>query len=754
MGFLRDIEDMPNQLEYSKVFFDRWYRPEKATVIVVGDVDPAATMQLVEKHFGVWERGSYDVAVPVEPPPTGPKQQHVKWDAPTQAYFTLAFRAPAFKGGDKEMPSVDLVGEVWFSQTSDVYQKLVVKERLVDQLFYFAPDHKDPYLIHIGARLTKPEHAKAVTDAITDTLVRARTERVGAQKLADIKSALKYGFAAGLDNSQAIGAMLAQVVHFERDPETVNRQYRAYDAVTPDDLVATANRYLVDQGRVAVTLSNGEALPGSEMGSIDARVAALKAGAAPAFAVHEMKGDAALVSVNLLFATGAAADPAGKKGLAQLTAAMISDGGSQARTYRELTEARYPMAAGFGAQVDKEMLRFGGVVHRDNLQKWGELALEQLLTPGFRDDDFQRVKLQLINGIRTNLRGNNDEELAKEVLYQEIYGPAHPYGTLNMGDVSDLEKLTLDDVRAFHAQQLTQAKLTLGVAGGYGDAWLADFKRALTKLPAGAKQPLALPKPPAIKGREAVIVQKETPSVALSFGFPLEVKRGDQDWAALWLVRSWLGEHRQGGHLYNRIRETRGMNYGDYAYTEYFPRGMFQFFPDANLGRQQQIFQVWVRPLRDNNDAVFATRVALHELDKLVREGMTAETFAKQREYLDKFVSQMAKTQFQQLGYALDSKYYGTPAFTDYVRGELKKLTLADVNAAIRKHLQVENVKFVYVSKNAADLAQRLTTDAVSPIKYPAPKPELADEDAMLEKLPLGFAKAKVKTVPVEQVFE
>ena len=60
MGFIKDIEDMPNQFEYSKIFFDRWYRPENTTVIVAGDVTPAQVLPLVEKYWGGWKRGSYD----------------------------------------------------------------------------------------------------------------------------------------------------------------------------------------------------------------------------------------------------------------------------------------------------------------------------------------------------------------------------------------------------------------------------------------------------------------------------------------------------------------------------------------------------------------------------------------------------------------------------------------------------------------------------------------------------------------------
>ena len=64
------------------------------------------------------------------------------------------------------------------------------------------------------------------------------------------------------------------------------------------------------------------------------------------------------------------------------------------------------------------------------------------------------------------------------------------------------------------------------------------------------------------------------------------------------VCRVWLGEHRASqGRLFQRLREVRGLNYGNYAYIEAFPQGMYQFFPDPNLGRRAQIFEVWIRPV-------------------------------------------------------------------------------------------------------------------------------------------------------------
>jgi zinc protease len=197
------------------------------------------------------------------------------------------------------------------------------------------------------------------------------------------------------------------------------------------------------------------------------------------------------------------------------------------------------------------------------------------------------------------------------------------------------------------------------------------------------------------------------------------------------------------------------MNYGDYAYIEYFPRGMFLTQPDTNLGRQQQIFQVWLRPLRDNNDAHFATRTAMFELQKLIDEGISESDFETTRAYLSKYVSLLMDGQSRQLGYALDGQYYENGNFADYVRDGLNKLTLADVNRVIRENLQTDDIQFVFVTRDAADLQRRLVSEQASPMTYEADKAqELLDEDAVISTMPLEFADDKVSVVSAEEVFQ
>ena len=464
-----------------------------------------------------------------------------------------------------------------------------------------------------------------------------------------------------------------------------------------------------------------------------------------------------LVTFRILFMTGSASDPRGKEGVASLVAAMLAEGGSRAKPYSEITAAMYPMATSFQWQVDKEMTVFSGSTHTDNLNQYYSLIREMLLDPGFREDDFKRLKEDAINYLKTSLRGGNDEELGKEVLYTMIYPGTHPYGHQNMGAISALEKMTIKDVRDFYQNNFTKANLVIGLAGGYPEKFPRQVDSDFAKLPTGAiDQFQAKLSPPKLApGTEIEIVQRETRSTAISLGFPINVTRAHKDWPALAVVASYFGQHRSStSYLYQRLREARGLNYGDYAYVEYFPRGMFNFVPDANLGRQQQIFQIWIRPVEPQNGH-FVLRAALYEYDKLVREGMSPEAFESTRQFLSKYINVLVATQDAQLGYALDSRYYHTADFPTYMREQLAKLTLEDVNRAIKLYLKSDAMRIAVVTKDAEGLRDAILGNKPSPMAYNSPKPkEITDEDKIIEAYKLVVKPAGVTIVPVEKVFQ
>ncbi|HEX5134001.1 MAG TPA: insulinase family protein, partial [Thermoanaerobaculia bacterium] len=635
MGFLKDIEDMPNQFEYSRTFFDRWYRPEYTTVIVAGDVDPQRTIALVEKYWGDWKRGNYKVDIPKEPEPKAAVYAHVPWTTTTLPWVTVAFHGPAFSESGKDFAALDMLMDLYFGETSDTYKRLVEQEQKVDGLFTDNPGNADPSLTGVYARVKKMDDALSVRDDLLKTFAQARSVAVDAKRLADAKSNARYGLVRSLDNTERIAGTLARFVRYRRSYDTLNNLFRVYQSLTPDDLTAAARRYFTDNRLVVTTLSK-DPMPAAVQ-TLPALATVAPATAAAAFDLPVVLQKTVLPQVNfkLLFTVGSADDPAGKEGLATLAAAMIAEAGSKGMRIDEINKALYPMAGSFRDQVDKEMTTFTGSIHRDNWKAFLDVVLPQLLEPGLREEDFRRLKDAQMNALKEDLRSNNEEELGKERLQTNVFAGT-PYGHPVVGTVAGIEAITLDDVRAFIASAYSRANLTLGAAGNIPDEMLARLKEEASKLPEGKKSPAREVAARTPSGIEVEIIEKDTRATAISFGHPIAVTRSHPDFPALSVARAWLGEHRSSvSHLYNRIRETRGMNYGDYAYIEAFPRGMFQFFPDANVARRGQIFEIWIRPVVPEN-AHMSLRIAVNELDNLIDNGLSEEDFQAARQYLMK----------------------------------------------------------------------------------------------------------------------
>ena len=459
------------------------------------------------------------------------------------------------------------------------------------------------------------------------------------------------------------------------------------------------------------------------------------------------------VSFRIVFEAGSQHDPTGKEGLASLTATMLSEGGTTQNTYDQILQKLYPMAAGYGVSVDKEMAVFTGRVHKDHLNVYIDLLTQAIVHPTFAAEDFERNKTDVLNYLDRTLRYSNDEAFAKQMLYDAIFAGT-PYGHPDAGLPASVRGITLNDVKEFYRTHYTSANVVIGIGGGFDAALVERLKSALGSLPTQGPAAVAKSAPKMPDGIDVVLVDKETQSTAISIGFPINLLRGDRDFYALWIANSWLGEHRNSSsHLYQVIRETRGLNYGDYSYIEYYPNGWRSQFPAPNHARRQQFFEIWIRPVQ-NDAAHFALRAAIRELQSLIDNGMTQEGFDLTKKFLKKYVRHYAPTTDTRLGYKLDDAFYGIPDHLATAEKILGELTLADVNAAVRKHLQTSDMKIAMITKDARAMKQALASNAPSPMTYDNPKSaEIMEEDKTIAVYPLKIDAAKVVVVPVDSTF-
>ena len=257
MGYFDDIVDMPNQYEYSKLFFDRYYRPEYNTVLVVGDVTPERVNALAEKYFGAWKRGSYVSVVPVEPEQTGARYVHLQ-DGSIPAYFSMSYKGPAFSDSEIDMPALDVLSSIVFSNTSDLYKKLVIEEQIVRSISGGAGDSRDPGLFTIYVSMVEKEDMPYVLSEIEKAIARVKTEDVNAALLERTKSNLKYSFAMGIDTPGAIAQSLSHYIQLTGDPESINRLYAQYDKVSATDIKMVANKYFNADHLTIATISDDE----------------------------------------------------------------------------------------------------------------------------------------------------------------------------------------------------------------------------------------------------------------------------------------------------------------------------------------------------------------------------------------------------------------------------------------------------------------------------------------------------------------
>ena len=258
MGFLPDIKDMPNQYNYSLKFYDRFYRPEYCTVMVVGDVNHEQVMDLSRKYFGDWERGNYVPDIPQEPEQKAEKRAHITYPGETNLLH-MAYKGPAFSDSENDKQAIDILLELGFSQKSAIFKKLVQEEQKVRFIQPDADDTRDPYLVGILAQAYKTEDLAYVEDEVEKVLDGFKTNPVDEKELAALKSRAKYSMAATFSTPFNVGNTLANYIWLTGDPNSINRSFDLFGKITPDDIMRVAKKYFAKERRTVTTLSAEEA---------------------------------------------------------------------------------------------------------------------------------------------------------------------------------------------------------------------------------------------------------------------------------------------------------------------------------------------------------------------------------------------------------------------------------------------------------------------------------------------------------------
>ena len=470
-----------------------------------------------------------------------------------------------------------------------------------------------------------------------------------------------------------------------------------------------------------------------------------------------------MVTVALRFSSGAVDDPNGQAGITSLAARVMSEGGTESLDARSLLVALFPMATSIDARVDKELTTFSATVHRENLEKLLPILLDVVAHPRWDPREFTRLRDAAVIDVEKRLRQGDDENLGKEALGELIYR-GHPYGRLTGGHVADLKTLTLEDVKAHAAKVFTADRLTVGIAGGYPQGLPERVTAALAGLPKAGPEHAAIAQQQP-HGPRYLLIEKQGEATAISCGFPWQLSHKDPDWAALSVARSAFGEHRQfNGRLMQRLREQRGLNYGDYAYIEHFQQqGGNAATAQLGRARHQQELTVWLRPVQNEN-RLFALRAALHELSRsLEADPFTEDEVQQTKGFLDGYLLLFDQTDARKLGYALDGDFLREPDFLQKWRAAVREVSAAGVNAAWKKWVKPDALECVLLGPGMDEVKRALLSDAETPMRYqkdaqgnvPEKPAALLEADRAVNRTSFGArGDPDVVIVPVDKMFE
>jgi zinc protease len=256
MGFLKDIEAMPQQYDYSLLFFKRWYRPDNAALVVAGDVVPGDVIALARRYYGPWTPGVAPLTTPVEPPQDAERVAHMDWAAPTLPLLVTAFHAPAFDPDAIGVRALDVLAQAYFAPTSPLYKDLVLDRQLVDYVAAGAEDHRDPTLFLVLARVKEAKDLPEVRAAIEQALAAAASTPLPEARLAAVRSRMRYGFLSGLLTPDSVAVTVCNSFQLTGGTDAIDRSFATLDAVTAEDVRAAAARTFPASNRTVVTLAH------------------------------------------------------------------------------------------------------------------------------------------------------------------------------------------------------------------------------------------------------------------------------------------------------------------------------------------------------------------------------------------------------------------------------------------------------------------------------------------------------------------
>lgn len=621
IGWRSDVEGVP--MDRLREFYNTYYWPNNATVILVGDFEPERALSYFQKYYGKIPTSPKPIpeVYTVEPPQEGERRLEINRAGDLPRVW-IGYHVPQAAHKDNYPLAVlrHILGST-YERSSRLYKRLI-DTSIAAETFARHDDLRDPALMIIGATLNPGVEIEKAETAIFEELERLNKEPVTDEELRRAKAANRKGTILSKADPSSLAFMLGEA-ESKADWHWLMEYDDLFDAVTAADIMAVARKYFVKQNRTVGHFIPKQQGPGEtppdEAVDMGQRVsgAVSEDGATPAAEPEETGSDEFSVReflsnrppyVKIKTSREKSKTPTFESRVAKhvlpngMTVMLLRNPGTESvgisgnfRAGKYFTYQQSPnipdfmadllpkgsknfskvqiaeilesmgIPAGLEFSVDNYRMSFGTHVVSEDLPRYLELLSDLLRNPLFLADELAKTKVEWRARYTEAL--NNTRMMAWNSLRRAIYKPGHPFFERTYDEqVAEVEKLTEETLRSAHLNLVNPRSMILTVVGDMDvDRTLAEISTRFGDWQGGEKrdikiEPVSLPEKRRIN---TSLADKKSTDIVIAH--PCSLVRTSKEFYAAKLANAALGQDTITSRLGQVVRDKAGLTYGIYS---------------------------------------------------------------------------------------------------------------------------------------------------------------------------------------------
>ena len=725
IGELVDLQSAT--IDDVKEFYDKYYGPNNATLVLAGDFETEDAKALIEKYFGEIKRRQ-EVAKLEPQPVTIAETKRLMHEDNFAKAPQLNMVWPTVQQYTEDAYALDFLGQLMANgKKAPLYKVLVKDKELTSRTRAWNNSQEIAGAFRVNITANDGKSLADIEDGVFEAFQKFETEGITDRDIERIKASLETDFYNGISSVLGKSFQLAQYNVFAGDPGFITQDIENIKKVTKEDVVRVYEKYIKDKpyvitsfvpkGQTELAAKNSEVAAvveeeikeNVEQAVVEASDEVIKTpsvfdrsvepsqGESPKLKIPESwdatlandmrvygieQNELPLVNFSLTIDGGHLLDSFDKVGVANLMTDIMMEGTAN-KTPEELEEEIELLGASINMRTGRESITIQGNTLVRNFEKTMDLVEEILLEPRWDEEELGRIKTSTINGIKRSAA--NPNTVARNVSNKLLYGENHPFAYPTSGTEESVESITMDDLKAFYNRNYSPSVTRFHVVGNIGkEQALNALKDLEAKWEA---KDVEIPTFEISNARDKsslyfVDIPNAKQSV-INIGY-LSMKRTDPDYFPATVMNYKLGGSFS-GNVNLILREEKGYTYG--ARTGFSGSKITGTFSASSSVRTNTTFE--------------SVKIFKDEIEKY-KNGISQEDLDFTKNALIKSNARRFETQFSLLGMLQNISNYGLPK--DYIADEeniVRNMTLEQHKALANKYLDETKMGYLVVGDAA-----------------------------------------------------